>query len=530
MEFELETNWDYIIIGTGISGSTFGYAQALKGKKVLFIEKGLKENFKKGVFPESSWQNFNDIDVHYRNQLKNYGRYDEYISDESLTIAKKFIPLLGQGAGGSSLLYGAALERFFPQDFLPESFIPTSVNSSTINWPIQYRDLEKYYQEVEVLYDVHGTVDPLRKDFQNPDLKPSPFSKEGQALCDILVSKGSHPYRLPVGHRPRLHSTCKGCQAIICICDEKSDALQKALKPALQNPNAYLLSETIVTKINANKDKIQSVTIQKGEQIYELKASQYILAAGALKTPELLLKSINQFWPLGLANRSGQVGKNFCRHFMDLIMIDRFFESNEFLYEKEIAFNDFYFYENYKLGTVQSLGNPPSIMTTLFEMYQEKAKSDHFLERAYYQIVKRFGKKVMKKLFENKLCLAIIMEDSSFSENQVFLNGNKELAFRYKMCDFDKMRISKFRNLLKSHFSDLNPILHNQAENNQRLAHASGTCRMGDDSNHSVVNKNNRVHDIENLFILDASFFPSSAGINPALTLAANALRVADIH
>lgn len=529
MDFELETNWDYIIIGTGMSGSTFGYAVAATGKRVLFLEKGLSENLSKGSFPEDKWTSFQNVDTHYRQKLKSYGRFDEYLYDASHSVVKKFIPLLGQGAGGSSLLYGAALERFFPEDFKPEQFIPADLKSSVQNWPIQYQDLQKYYKTAEQLYSVYGSLDPLRKEFQNPDLKSCGFTKEGQALFDLLTSKGSHPYRLPVGHVPRQQqSNCLGCQAVVCQCDEKSDAFQKALKPALQKPNTYLLSEALVTRINANRDLVQSVQVKKGDKYYDLKAKYFFLAAGALKTPELLLNSKSELWPQGLANRSGQVGKNFCRHFMDLIMIDRSFGREEFLYEKELAFNDFYFYENYKLGTVQSLGNPPSVMATLFEMYQEKAKGISWTDKIYYQMVKTFGKPIMKRLFETKMCLAVIMEDTSFADNQVFVNEKGALSFKYHIHEFDKKRIQKMRQLLKSHLKDMHPTLHPQAENNQRLAHASGTCRMGDDSRFSVVDKYNRVHDLENLYVLDASFFPSSAGINPALTLAANALRVSE--
>ncbi len=121
------------------------------------------------------------------------------------------------------------------------------------------------------------------------------------------------------------------------------------------------------------------------------------------------------------------------------------------------------------------------------------------------------------------------MEDVSYQDNQVYMNSSGELSICYKIHPFEKKRISKFRELCRHSFRELKPELHKQAENNQRLAHASGTCRMGNDRRISVVDKSNRVHDIENLYIIDASFFPSSAGINPALTIAANALRVADL-
>lgn len=527
MSYLLDQDWDYIIIGTGISGSTLGYALGQKGKKVLFIEKGLsEESYIKGAFPEPSWQNFSKLDFE---DLKKHGRYSEFIRDESFSPPREFVPLLGQGVGGSSLLYGAALERFFPEDFYPQSYLDKDPKASPLNWLFDYSALEKSYHQAEQLYQVHGGADSLRSQFQSPSLKTAELTKEGQKLYQYLQSKELHPYRLPVGHKPRSQSACQGCQAYICICDDKADALQVAIKPALKTERAFVLADAEVLRLNATTDKVQGVTVKKGSELIELKAKNFVLAAGALNTPKILLNSTTPYWKQGLANESGLVGHYLCRHFMDLLMLDRFCNEDEFLYEKEIAFNDFYFHQNKKLGTVQSLGNPPSVATSLFELYQEKGLSSNLWEKLYYQVVSRVGRGIMQSYFKEKMCLAIIIEDSSYYENQVFLNAEKQLSFKYKISSFDHKRINLMRKLIKKKFSDRHPILHKQAENNQRLAHASGTCRMGEDPKNSIVDKNNRAHGIENLFIVDASFFPSSAGINPALTLAANALRVSEV-
>lgn len=525
MDFLFEQNWDFIIVGTGISGGTLGYALAQKGQKVLFIEKGHAESgFRKGIFPEPSWQDFSKVNPE---ELKKYGRYSELICDESHEQARSFIPLLGQGVGGSSLLYGAALERFFPEDFYPENYRTIDPKAHVKNWPFNYATLEKSYHEAEQLFQVYGGADPLRSQYQNSKLKTAELTTEGQQLYQYLQNKDLHPYRLPVGHKPRSLSVCQGCQAFICSCDDKADALQVAIKPALQTGQAYLLSDTEVLKFTASADRVLSVMVKKGSQQLEFKAKNYVLAAGALNSPKILLNSKSTYWKQGLANDSGLVGRFFCRHFMDLLMVDRFGEPKEFLYEKEIAFNDFYFHQNMKLGTIQSLGNPPSVPTSLYELYQEKGLSPKLWGKCYYQVVSKLGRPIMDRYFSEKLCLAIIMEDSSYFENHVYVNSNNQVAFKYKISDFDYNRIRKMRELVKTKFSDRHPILHKQAENNQRLAHASGTCRMGDDPKTSIVDRHNKAHSVENLFIVDASFFPSSAGLNPALTLAANALRIA---
>lgn len=525
----VQENWDYIIIGTGMGGSTLGWSLANKGKKVLFLEKGMSKNLIKGEFPESKLQNFEQPTSEDLEILKQHGRYSEKVVDESFTPSRSFIPLLGQGAGGSSLLYGAALERFFPEDFTPEKFFADQKEASLANWPISYADLETYYTQAEELYQVYGGVDPLRVNFQNKNLLNVEYTTQGKALVDYLNQQNLHPYRLPVGHKPRTSTFCKGCQAIVCVCDNKSDAAQIALFPAIKEGKSYLIDNCEVLRLISDAEKVKGVEVLKNLEKVQLKAKTIILAAGVLNTTKILLNSKNDKWPLGLGNHSGLVGKNFCRHYMDLIMVDLPPATAEGCFEKEIAFNDFYFYEGGKLGTIQSLGNPPSIKTVLYEMYSEMGQSQKWRERFFYQFAKYCGKPIMNSLFNKKLCLATIMEDVSYASNQIFLNSSGEVSLRYQIHEYDRKRISQFRELGKNSLKKLNPQIHPQAENNQRLAHASGTCRMGTDRRKSVVDQNNKVHDLENLYIVDASFFPSSTGINPALTIAANALRVAEV-
>lgn len=528
LEQAAQENWDFIIIGTGIGGSTLGWSLARKGKKVLFLEKGMSTNLVKGSFPEAKLENFEHPTLQDIEILKRHGRYFEKVMDESFFPAKSFIPLLGLGAGGSSLLYGAALERFFPEDFYPEKFFADHKEASLANWPINYFDLENYYYQAETLYQVYGGVDPLRKSYQSPHLLKTEYSVPGKALVDFLNHQNLHPYRLPVGHKPRAFTSCRGCQAFICECDSKSDAAQRALFPALKEERAHLIDNCEVLRLLSDSEKVKSVEVLKNLEKAQLKATTIILAAGVLNTTKILLNSKNDKWPLGLGNHSGLVGKNFCRHYMDLIMIDLPPASLDGCFEKEVAFNDFYFYENEKLGTIQSLGNPPSIKTVLYEMYSEIGQSHKWQERFFYQFAKYCGKPIMESLFRKKMCLATVMEDVSYSDNQVYVNPSGDLSIHYRIHDLEKKRIALFRELSQSSLKKLKPQLHPQAENNQRLAHASGTCRMGWDRQKSVVDKNNKVHDLENLYILDASFFPSSSGINPALTIAANALRVGE--
>lgn len=448
------TIWDYIIIGTGIGGSTIGYSLAQAGKKILYIEKGYSVLSLKGKFPEPYLSSFDRLSSKDKELLKRAGRYTEELHDISIANHKhSFIPLLGQGAGGSSLLYGAALERFFPQDFQATTFFANMKDSSTVDWPISYQDLETYYKKAEKIFRVYGGVDPLRSESQNQELQTVEYTPSGQRLAELWASKNFHPYRLPVGHLPHSTSECPGCQAIVCLCNEKSDAAHCCLQPSLKMENVHLIDNCEVLKLNSDKTLVNEVLAKKNGELLKFKARIIILAAGALNTPE----------------------------------------------------------------------------TALYEMYFEFYKSSSFYKKAYYNLVSNFGRTIIKNLFKNNLCLASIMDDVTYHDNCVTLSSDEStIQINYKIRSEGNRRLNEFRKLILKSLTPMSVQLHKQGENNQRLAHASGTCRMGINRNKSVVDKNNRVHDLENLFILDSSFFPSGAGINPALTIAANALRVGD--
>lgn len=531
-----ETYWDYIIVGTGIGGATLGYGLAGLNKKILYLEKGLSESNQnlpliKGQFPEDQLSSFEKLTTQDLEILKRAGRFTQTVTDTSHSHnPQTFVPLLGEGAGGSSQLYGAAMERFFPEDFQATKFFGNLKDSSTVDWPLGYSDYTKYYEKAELIYQVMGSTDPLRKAFQNSQFNHTKLTVSGQKVFDIWSKNGLHPYRLPVGHVPHDSSTCKGCQAFICAAAEKSDAAQMCLYPSLKYENVHLLDNCEVQFLKASATKVTEVIAKRQNQTLSFKGDKIILAAGALNTPKLLLQSKSDLWPNGLANHSKQVGKNLSRHFMDLYMLKIHPKDGGIDYhEKELALNDFYIVNGEKYGTVQSLGNPPAVSTALFEMHSEYATSSKLWKKMYYQMVSRFAKPVMRHLFQNSLCIAAIMDDVSYEDNHVYLSSDaKSLQFQYKIRPEGHKRLSEFRKLISQSFNPHKPDLHKQGENNQRLAHASGTCRMGNRRESSVVDQFNRAHDIENLYIVDSSFFPSGSGTNPALTIAANALRVAE--
>ena len=250
-----------------------------------------------------------------------------------------------------------------------------------------------------------------------------------------------------------------------------------------------------------------------------------VLAAGALNSPRILLASANPHWPTGLANRSDQVGRNLMRHYTDLYAVDaRPADDN---YRKEIAFNDFYQGEFGKLGTVQSFGRLPPAPMLAASLGADIARSRFGFAVPLYQLVRPVLTRSLARLVDRSMVFASICEDLPSAENRVRLEGGR-LHLHYEPNAQERTRIAAMRELMARVLTPHRYRLIKQAENSGLLAHVCGTCRAGTSAGDSVVDRHNRCHDVENLYIVDASFFPSSGGTNPALTLAANALRVAD--
>ena len=298
--------------------------------------------------------------------------------------------------------------------------------------------------------------------------------------------------------------------------------------PALSEYGAELIDECRVVRIEADSVHAKTLVCQKNGEDIRINAKLIILAAGALETPSILLRSTSKDWPNGLANQSGLVGRCLMRHYIDLYLITPKNKKGLNSGLKEIAFNDFYIKGNEKLGTVQSFGllPPPKVITATIE-YDLRHGPMPWIAHLF-RLGKPFVNAFLSYKFRNSLILASIMEDLPYTSNRVHpKKADTSLILEYHISDFDSDRIRRFRQLLSKCLKPFNPMRIEQAENNERIAHVCGSCRFGTDPKTSVLNHINKAHDLENLYIIDSSFFPTSGGTNPALTIAANALRVA---
>lgn len=495
-------DWDALVIGTGVGGATLGHALARAGWRVLFIEKG-RAPFRhadtlRGDYAELACPG----DAPPADCLRRGGRLSEPIRDG----ARSVLPLMGCGSGGSSALYGMAMERFFPGDFAA--------------WPIDYADLTPYYDRAEALYGVRGGRDPLRP--PAPELPPAPaLSPVAQELQAHFRRRGLNPYRLP--QACEFLPGCACCQGYLCPRGCKNDAGRACLEPALTEHGATLLDACEALRIEADARRVTAVVCRRGGETFSLSARHYLLAAGALATPALLLRSGNAHWPQGLANRSGHVGRHLMRHLVDLYLV--FTRETEDRRQKELGVSDLYARDGHKLGTLQSFGALPPAAMLLADIDRDLRAGAPWAAPLLGPL-RPLLRPLLEGLFERGVLLAAILEDLPHPDNRVL--PGPPIGIEYRLRTQDRLRLAHFRREVRRVLKPYRFLALHQAEKNAMLAHVCGTCRFGDDPAASVLDRHNRAHDLDNLWVVDAAFFPSSAGTNPALTLAANALRVAD--
>ena len=524
--------WDVIVVGSGMGGGMLGRRLAESGRRVLFLEKGRSTlpgvpGTIRAAMPElAEPRAYRSADTYY-DSLARAGRSTDEIEDISGRFPRRFVPFIGSGTGGSSALYGMVCERFFAQDFTPrQNFRDPGESTVPEAWPITYDELSPWYTQAEKLLGVRGQPDPLRPEATEVGLPSAPpFSADNQPLVDYLAGRGLHPYHLPMACE--YTDGCTTCQTYLCPKPCKNDGARNGVAPAVAEHGAHLLTECRVLRLQADRTQVRQVICEYRGATLTLKATVVVLAAGALATPVLLLNSRSGDWPAGLANGSDMVGRNLMRHLLDPIEVWPQHDSRITAENKEIGLNDFYFWEGQKYGTVQSAGAMVSLapLEMLTNHPGRLPKALRMVSPAVRPIYERF--------FTGGLVLAAMMEDLPYLDNRVLPSdrsgndGRQRLRMQYRLHANEIARRTTFLRQLKEVLAPYRKLTLRTGDNNSTLGHVCGTCRFGTDPATSVLDSHNRAHEVNNLYVVDASFFPSSTGLNPSLTVAANALRVA---
>jgi len=504
----LDGPWDAVVIGTGMGGATAGSVLAERGWRVLFLERG---NFLLADEVRGTGNIDGDTDDSPAARLAR-AQFPFPLQGETSFGPLEFFAPLGCGTGGSTNLFAAQLERLDPRDFLPRANHPQAAESTLPrSWPISYEELVPFYRQAERLFRVTGTDDPLNPDPETRLRPPPPLSARDQDLHDSFVELGLHPYRAHAGLG--FVAGCDGCPGVMCPRRCKSDAGLICL----------------ATAIDADAERVTAVrALWQGREI-RISAKLFVLAAGALASPALLLRSASQEWPNGVANRSEAVGRNLMFHVSDFIAVRPRRKLATEGPRKALSVNDFYLKDGVKLGTFQSMGisvDPGYVLYYLRTVLQKAPRWQRALMAPFLPIVAR----IASRFFSGAAVFASIVEDLPYWENRVVPDAAAKsgMRFEYRYPDELRARAKCFREAIAQSLAPHHRVMVLSGENNLNFGHTCGTCRFGDDPTASVLDRDNRAHDLRNLFVVDASFFPSSGGINPSLTIAANALRAAE--
>jgi choline dehydrogenase-like flavoprotein len=513
----LENHYDLIIIGTGAGGGTLAYHLAPSGKRILLLERGdyvrrEKENWSSQAV---------NLDARYNTK--------ESWQDKD---GKPLHPHTNYYVGGNTKFYGAALFRLRERDF-QEIRHHGGISPA---WPVSYSDLEPYYQKAEQIYRVHGEkgADPTEP-FRSAEYPFPAVSHEPriQQLHDDFKSKGLRPFHTPLGVMLDENNAqaskcirCATCDGYPCLVYAKSDAQVCCVDPALEYPNVQLLTNAYVQRLetNASGREISSVVVERNGKTEIFTGDIVVASAGAINSAALLLRSASDKHPTGLANSSDVVGRHYMGHVNSVLMaLSRC--PNPTVFQKTLSVNDFYFGSDdweYPMGHISFVG-----------------KLDlHALRAGAPAIAPGWTLELMA---QHSLDFWLTSEDLPDPNNRVTLNRYGEIVLSYTPNNqeaHNRLK-KKLQHLLLQQECRIhgNDCHHGLFSRNLFLgekiplagvAHQNGTIRFGRDPHTSALDINCKAHDLDNLYVVDGSFFPSSAAVNPALTIIANALRVGD--
>ena len=508
----MSLHYDVIIIGSGAGGGTLAWSLAPTGKKILLLERG-------DYIPREK-QNWDSHAVVVENRY----HVEEAWSDRD---GDPFHPGTHYCVGGNTKFYGAALIRMREHDF---GAVQHHGGVSPA-WPIDYGELEPYYTRAEHLYQVHGRrgADPTEPPASAPYLHP-PLSHEPriQQLVDDLTGLGHRPFPMPVGvmrdeanpQRSRC-IRCDTCDGFPCLVQAKADAQVICIEPALEaHPNLSLLTRAHVARLvtDGRGRRVTGVEVERDGERLTVTADVVVVSAGAINSAALLLRSASDAHPDGLANRSGVVGRHYMCHLNSMLLaVSR--EPNPTLFQKTWGLNDFYNSTpefEFPMGHISMIG-----------------KADASVLRAGApRIVPGMTLEIMAN---HTMAFWLTSEDLPDPENRVRLGADGGIVLDYTPNNEEGHRrlVAKLKSLLKAirchddHLIPLNAYIPARIPL-AGVAHQNGTVRFGDDPRASALDRDCKAHDLDNLYVVDGSFFPSSSAVNPALTIIANALRVGD--
>ena len=495
----MSERFDLIIIGSGAGGGTIAHALSGTGARILLVERGdfvpqEEENWS----PEAVWKNLR------------YRTTEQWLDEHD----RPFTPYMHYCVGGNSKFWGSVLYRLRREDFGELRHL----DGVSPAWPINYETLEPYYERAERLYQVHGQAgvdptEPARGSYPYPAVAHAPGMA---AIVSDLERMGLHPSPLPLGlirpGEPGGCILCNTCNSFPCRIHAKSDAEVCAVEPALARPNVELWTHAHADRLITDPSgrRVEAVEITRHGETHRVTAPLVIVSCGAVNSAALLLRSATAAHPNGLANSSGLVGRRYMAHLATMMQGFHPLRRNATVFQKTVAINDFYLRGTdtpFPLGQIQSQGRTHGVMAQIVVPWIPLWAYDAWVARGVDWLA--------------------VSEDLPDPENRVTVEAGGRIRLRYHPNNLGahaKLVAEAHRILRRLGFW----IVVKHSHQNKNTTHQCGTLCFGTDPRQSVLDPYCRAHDVENLFVVDASFFPSSAAVNPGLTIAAQALRVAD--
>ena len=488
--------FDVVIIGSGVGGGCIAHVLAPTGARIVILERGSRLPRE-----DRNW----DPEAVYADAV--YKSEERWVDGSG----RSFRPGQFYYVGGHTKVFGATMFRFRREDFRAIEH----AGGLSPAWPIDYDTLEPYYARAERLFGVHGeagadpTEPPRSGPYPHPPLRHNPVIAE---VAERLRAQGLRPFPIPSSvqdHEGGACVRCNTCDGFPCRLGAKGDAETRLIDPVLQHENVVLRTEAQVVRLraDANSRRIVAAELLDGT---EVRGDLFVLAAGAVNSAAILLRSVHPKHPDGLANASGMVGRHYMNHNCTAVMAIRPLRANRETFQKTLALNDFYLGDGEggpPLGNVQLLGK--------------------IMEPMLRNETRRVPRWARVWLAAHSVDWYAMSEDLPHPESRVRVRDDGAIVLDWRRTNMaaHKTLVAKTRRMLRAAGF---PIVLSKAFSKETPSHQCGTARFGHDPAEAPLDPFCKAFDLDNLYVVDASFFPSSAAVNPALTVAAQALRVGE--
>ena len=556
-----------VIIGSGPAGSIAAHELAAQGWSVTVLERG--RNLRPGFGEVES----GELGTLYANDEIKTARYFGFphpslepltgrTQGEAADGLERSIQgthvSLGAAVGGTSLHYNAKFPRFWKQDFNQLSNLGPVDNAQVADWPIDYDELAPYYDEVERTIGVQGDVHlmPAKSLEQSPRsaqfvMPPNPTGYAARALARGAMNVGWNPFPYPAAvnsqpfdGRPACNS-CGLCSSFGCPINARGDAMVSYLNPAVRGGRVRVIERALVYRIDTSADGRRATQVRYYDRdglAQSISADKILLAASPVQTARLLLLSANSAHPSGLGNRSDQVGRNMMFHYFTIggaffprdVQPGRAQSTTVQVDDLVGPFTD---------PAAQALG-VPYIKGGLVQVGGSVPLLQEAFQYAGLGVPAGAPHKALMQLGVIRKRVAgiqLVGEDMPQASNRVDLDpgvkdwrGLPAPRVTWSPHAHEKASAAYTAPLLLAMLQATpgatgalvlpDPLM---SDNPSLTAHHAGTARFGDDPQSSVCDRYGRLHDVDNVHVVDGSLFPTFPGFNPTLTILANSLRIA---